>query len=331
METAENSTPTTEVQTTDTSSEITPVENTDTVTDEPVEQQDVAEQEQPTDTQEPEKLYAGKYKTVEELEKGYKETEKSFNRVAELEKEIETLRSQVPKQPQIVNEQGKVNPQYEQQFYLNLNRGELQEYQNLALRIEDTDDRNEAINILNQANMYFANGNMQAFNKAMNEAKMYFNPAYIEQVNSLKMQALANKDNTINQAIQEQKKQALNTLETELRQNQEVWELVDPQSPNYSEDVFGVVKEYFDSFGGVDTNRLASFIKAIEANGVRKYTANLEAQKTAEMNKQKASITGGDNVNIQTDMPSYAQIEKMSQEEYNKAYAKWGDKLLTAK
>lgn len=301
METAENSTPTTEVQTTDTSSEITPVENTDTVTDEPVEQQDVAEQEQPTDTQEPEKLYAGKYKTVEELEKGYKETEKSFNRVAELEKEIETLRSQVPKQPQIVNERGKVNPQYEQQFYFNLSRGELVEYKNLSFKIEDAQDKELAQEALNKAEQCLYSGNIQGFEANMNEAKTYFNPAYIDKISFLKAQAIANKDNTINQAIQEQKKQALNTLETELRQNQEVWELVDPQSPNYSEDVFGVVKEYFDSFGGVDTNRLASFIKAIEANGVRKYTDNLEAQKTAEMNKQKAGIVTGDNLAIQSE------------------------------
>lgn len=263
-----------------------------------------------------------------DYEKSYKELQKAYTqgqqRIAELEK-------QMPQQPQIVNERGKVNPQYEQQFYFNLSRGELVEYKNLSFKIEDTQDKELAQEALNKAEQCLYSGNIQGFEANMIEAKTYFNPAYIDKISILKAQAIANKDNTINQAIQEQKKQALNALETELRQNQEVWELVDPQSPNYSEDVFGVVKEYFDSFGGVDTNRLASFIKAIEANGVRKYTANLEAQKTAEMNKQKASITGGDNVNIQTDMPSYAQIEKMSQEEYNKAYAKWGDKLLTAK
>ena len=46
-----------------------------------------------TDTSEPEKLLAGKYKTVDELEKGYKEAQKFVTKAAEYEKKLKAYQA----------------------------------------------------------------------------------------------------------------------------------------------------------------------------------------------------------------------------------------------
>nr|DAH96306.1 MAG TPA: hypothetical protein [Caudoviricetes sp.] len=81
---------------TDTSATVEPTNDVDTSTVEPG--TDVNTAETGTKTQdggqaEP-TLYAGKYKTVEELEKGYKESQKVFNEKAEIEKKYNDLLQQ---------------------------------------------------------------------------------------------------------------------------------------------------------------------------------------------------------------------------------------------
>lgn len=99
MENTEESTPLTEMET-DTSivEEVktdTPVDEnsteSDTSSSEPEATEIKAEAEEKSIEKEPEQLYFGKYKTLEEAEKGYKEAEKSFNRAAELEKQLKAF------------------------------------------------------------------------------------------------------------------------------------------------------------------------------------------------------------------------------------------------
>lgn len=85
-----------ETTVTDTSATVEPTNDVDTSTAEP--SADVNTAETGTETQdggqtEP-TLYAGKYKTVEELEKGYKESQKVFNEKAEIEKKYNDLLKQ---------------------------------------------------------------------------------------------------------------------------------------------------------------------------------------------------------------------------------------------
>ena len=81
---------------TDTSTTVEPTNDVDTSTAEPSADVNTAEtgtEPQDGDQTEP-TLYAGKYKTVEELEKGYKESQKVFNEKAEIEKKYNALLQQ---------------------------------------------------------------------------------------------------------------------------------------------------------------------------------------------------------------------------------------------
>ena len=82
---------------TDTSTSVEPTNDVDTSTVEPegVQNTDETETESAEGTQE--RLYANKYKTVEELEKGYAETQKVFNEKAELQKKIRCFNQRAPR------------------------------------------------------------------------------------------------------------------------------------------------------------------------------------------------------------------------------------------
>jgi hypothetical protein len=58
-----------------------------------------------------------------------------------------------------------------------------------------------------------------------------------------------------------------------------------------------------------------------------------EAAKAIEETKRKAVIDAGVTADANSDNPpTYAQIEKMTQDEFNKACEKWGtDKIINAK
>ncbi len=300
LSTTEGATPQNVVETNETVENTTPQETTteETATDGKGTDEKV---EQPKETVN----YEQRYKDLQA------EYTKGQQRIAELEK-------QIPQQQQIVNEQGQINPLFEQRFNHELNNREFSTYQAYAMQIEDTEDRNSAINKLNEANIHYANGNISAYNSCMNEVKQYFNPQLVEQIAEQKAIMKAQKGEYINQAVYQQRMTAGANLEAELKQNTEVWELVNPDSENYSQDVFNVVKQMFDSFGSIDTTALTNVIKAIETNGVRKFRANLEAQKTAEMNKQKSDIPLGEGVAIGSGSPADINTKEYWDKYYSK-------------
>lgn len=300
LSTTEGATPQNVVETNETVENTTPQETTteETATDGKGTDEKV---EQPKETVN----YEQRYKDLQA------EYTKGQQRIAELEK-------QIPQQAQIVDEQGQINPLFEQRFNHELNNRGFSTYQAYAMQIEDTEDRNSAINKLNEANIHYANGNISAYNSCMNEVKQYFNPQLVEQIAEQKAIMKAQKGEYINQAVYQQRMTAGANLEAELKQNTEVWELVNPDSENYSQDVFNVVKQMFDSFGSIDTTALTNVIKAIETNGVRKFRANLEAQKTAEMNKQKSDIPLGEGVAI----GSGSSADINTKEYWDKYYSK---------
>lgn len=290
METATETTSTIQSSETSTSQDVTDVQDTveTTTTSQEPENTDTEVKETETDATETEQKQSIDY------EKSYKELQAEYTRN---QQKLKDLEARVPQQPQIVNEQGAVNPQFEQNFNHEVEKYEFQSYYNLAGQLEP-DVMPDVIGKLQKADSCYRMGDLNSYKALMNEVKEYFNPAYVEQIAEQKAQLKSQKNGYIQQAIQEQRIKAVGELEQEIRQYPEVWELVDDESPNFNNEVFGVVQEYFNNFGGIDAGRLSNFLKAVENNGVRKYKAQLEAQKTADVNKQKAVISSGDNKDI---------------------------------
>ena len=290
METATETTSTIQSSETSTSQDVTETQDTveTTTTSQEPENTDTEVKETETDATETEQKQSIDY------EKSYKELQAEYTRNQQKLKELE---ARVPQQPQIVNEQGAVNPQFEQNFNHEVEKYEFQSYYNLAGQLEP-DVMPDVIGKLQKADSCYRMGDLNNYKALMNEVKEYFNPAYVEQIAEQKAQLKAQKNDYIQKAVQEQRMANIASLETELKAIPDLWELVDSQNEHFNPTLLGVIREYTDSIGGIDTQKLATLVKELEANGVRKYKAQLEAQKTADVNKQKAVISSGDNKDI---------------------------------
>lgn len=272
-----------------TSQDVADVQSTDvdTSTSQETETNDTASEEtQETDVNDAEN------KTTQNVdyEKSYKELQAEYTRS---QQRLRDLEARMPQKPQIVDDNGRVNPQFEMNFNYKVEAFEYNSYRNLATQL-DSDVMPEVMDKLNRADNCYKMGDIHSYKTLMNEIKEYFNPTYIEQITEQKAMLKAQKGDYINQAIAEQRAFNGAKLEYDLRQSPEVWELVNPESEFYSAETFGIVKQMFDTYGTVDIELTTNAIKAIENNAIRKYKASLEAQKTADINKQKASITSGD-------------------------------------
>lgn len=290
METATETTSTIQSSETSTSQDVTETQDTveTTTTSQEPENTDTEVKETETDATETEQKQSIDY------EKSYKELQAEYTRN---QQKLKDLEARVPQQPQIVNEQGAVNPQFEQNFNHEVEKYEFQSYYNLAGQLEP-DVMPDVIGKLQKADSCYRMGDLNSYKALMNEVKEYFNPAYVEQIAEQKAQLKAQKNDYIQKAVQEQRMANIASLETELKAIPDLWELVDSQNEHFNPTLLGVIREYTDSIGGIDPQKLATLVKELEANGVRKYKAQLEAQKTADVNKQKAVISSGDNKDI---------------------------------
>lgn len=290
METATETTSTIQSSETSTSQDVTETQDTveTTTTSQEPENTDTEVKETETDATETEQKQSIDY------EKSYKELQAEYTRN---QQKLKDLEARVPQQPQIVNEQGAVNPQFEQNFNHEVEKYEFQSYYNLAGQLEP-DVMPDVMTKLQKAESCYRMNDLNSYKALMNEVKEYFNPAYVEQIAEQKAQLKAQKNDYIQKAVQEQRMANIASLETELKAIPDLWELVDSQNEHFNPTLLGVIREYTDSIGGIDTQKLATLVKELEANGVRKYKAQLEAQKTADVNKQKAVISSGDNKDI---------------------------------
>lgn len=249
-----------------------------------------------------EKLYAGKYKSIEDLEKGYKEAEKSFNKVAELEKEIKAYRGNTPK---YVNDDGKFNPEIKTQYEQNIDNKEFLTYVEYARGL-DTETRNEVERLLGEAQRVYNPKNKQAYKAKLAEAKNYFSSELIESIanakRNLEMQARVQMRSF---EQQEQSKRA-NVCADKIRQEPELFSLVSNQSKDFSPEVLGMVETIFDVYGDVDVPQTMKAINAIKELGVKQYLAKQEFEKT----KTQANVGQGNNISTTqiSGMPTRAEL-----------------------
>lgn len=316
---------------TDTSATVEPTNDVDTSTTEP--STDVNTAETGTETQdggqtEP-TLYAGKYKTVEELEKGYKESQKVFNEKAEIEKKYNDLLQQKETEYQKAEQQRL--EQARQRGFRTAEDAEISDKVQVAefecyannlnyINPEHTDTVRQ--NLLN----YYNTGN-QAY---LNEAKRYFPSDLIENIALQKSQY----EQQLRNQFAEKRKQfddmnASKLAETLKTDYAEFLSDLDSNAPKAE------ALKMFCNTGLINTPEDMKVFQDVYSNivnfakeqAIKEYKAN----KAIEATKQGAVIAeGADSYNVNSDkLPTYEQIANMSDAEYAKAYEKYGDKLLT--
>lgn len=321
----------------------TPVETSDvtTSTDTP-EVSETAEVEVTDDTQtaetetgtqdeggtppETEKLYAGKYKSVEELEKGYQEAQKTLTQNLQIKaKYDELLKKQEQQEARLLQkaqEQG-YNTINDQQIAQRVAQAELNEFVN-ALRTVEPDAQLQVQQYLND---YYQTGDI----RYLNEAKRYYPSDFLERVAVGKLQMQNNLKAQFEKETREKAQKADAELAEELRADYgDFIETVKTSEP------ISKALEMFCNAGFIqskdDMEVFKGIIDGITASVKDQAIKEYEAQKAIDAEKAKAVIeTGNAGLDINSDkVPTLAQISAMSREEYSKAVDKWGLEALMA-
>lgn len=319
----------------DTSSSVEPTD-VDTSTVEPTNDVEVAETETENaqaveeTPQEQERLYAGKYKSIEELEKGYAETQKFVNKASELEKRLHAMeqeRAEAQQKAELERLQQAKNRGFDtveaQEIADKLQVAELEYYANNLNQVTPED--------YETVRQYLANY-MQTGHKAyLNEAKKYFNSDIVEKAVLMKNDL----QNKLQGEFDAKHRQLLAANEQKLAEELKgsYGEFLD--SIKEDEGV-SLALQTFCNTGHIqskeDMQVFVDIVGKIQARAKEQAIKEYEAQKAIEATKEKAVIDAGSNV-LESNgdkMPTLAQINAMTQAEYEQAYAKYGDKLLLA-
>lgn len=314
----------------DTSLETTPVdEPTDTAVDEqPVDEPAVTEtEEQPT--QEPE-LLAGKYKTVDDLVKGYNEAQKFVTKANEFEKKYNELVEKQEKEVERITQERLKEAQLrgfqsveQQEIADKVQVAEFEYYWNNLTQI----DPEHAQTVQQCLQAYYQSGHPSY----LEEAKRYFPAEFIERV-----------------AVAKSQLQGKLTNEFQARQNQELeakqYELAQTLRANFPEFLADLEQntgkaqalQQFSNAGFItsieDMKAFIDVYDAIAKYSVEQHLKQVAAQKVIDETKQKAVINGGSSVdNLQGGLKesySQADIDAMPQGEFETLLDKHGKEFM---
>lgn len=310
----------------DTSSDVEPAV-ADTSIEEPSQGDESAEIETQEQTEQ-ERLYAGKYKTIEDLEKGYTELQPFINKANDFEKKYnelvkaQELEAQKHQQELLnVAKQKGFNSIEEQEIANKVQVAELEYYAQNLNTITDPQLLGEVQQLLGA---YVQTGHPQY----LNAAKSYFSSDFIEKVAQAKFdltnrlqgeyetkrsQARAQADEQLANAI----KADFGEFLADVAQNEGKAQAL----KSFCDAGFIQSKEDMQVFQDI-YNKMAKFERD-------KYQKEIEAQKAIDETKNKAVIdTGANTVTSSDSKLTYAQIQKMTQEEFNQAADKYGIEAL---
>lgn len=249
-----NETDTSNVETLDTSVASTEPEVS---TNEPEAQTNEAEN---TDTNPSEQLIFGKYKTIEEAEKGYKEAEKAFNRASDLEKQLKAYQeaeSKAREQREIEARKAGYADTQEQEVKYDIDNHEFKRY---CEALETTLSGEAYTKAYTALSRYQQTGNKQY----LDMAKGYFTPAVISKISG---DVAIYGENAINNYRQqkaiEYQKASREKLEEFARANADWIEVKERQ------DALGLLINL--AGGNVDFNQAKSIIDALENVAVSSY------------------------------------------------------------
>jgi hypothetical protein len=288
------------------------------------------ETEQVETTAEP-KLYAGKYKTLEEFEKGHNELYGAFTKAREYENKYNDLLAKQEQEVQRLAQQKLEEAQLrgfqsveQQEIADKVQVAEFEYYWNNLAQI----DPEQAQTVQQCLQAYYQTGHRQY----LDEAKRYYASDFIERVALAKNQLESKLTNEFNykknQEYEAQQEQLAQVLKADFADflgdlnSNKGKELALQQFCNA-----GFITSPEDMKAFVDVySQIAQFERAAQLK-------EIEAQKVIDATKQKAIIDAGVSVSDSQDKaPTYAEVSRMTQAEYNAAVDKWGlEKILQAK
>lgn len=307
----------------DTSSNVESVTQ-DTSTEEPTTVTETAETE--TTTQEP-VLYAGKYKSIEEFEKGYKELNKELTKRQNLQAKYDELLKQQDAQNAIRLEKARERGFDSVQAQEIADRATVEEFNAYVGALNMVAP--EYFEAVRQNLLNYYNTENRAY---LDEAKRYFPSNFIEKVALDKQKLVGRLQGEYQQKAQQAREANEQKLAETLRADyaeflSDIKENVGKAQAlqMFCNAGFIQSKEDMQVFADV-YNKIADFIRPAV---IKEY----EAQKTIEATKQAAQIEGSAGTFVFGDSaPTYAQLAVMSQEDFEKACDKYGvDRIMAAK
>lgn len=276
------------------------------------------------------KLYAGKYKSVEELEKGYKELNGSFTKSKEFESKYNDLLKQQQEQAdrmrayqlQQANQKGFKTVEDAQIA----DRVQLAEFQYYWTNLNTLNPE-----YVNEVKPLLENYYQTANRAYLEEAKRYYSSNFIEQV------AIATNglEHNLRTQLEQEKAQQKNKADEEL---------ANTLKTDFAE-FLGDLKENtgkakaLEAFCGAgfitsveDMKAFETIYKEIESFAIQNYVKEQEALKAIEETKAKAVIGGGvSTTSVKTglkDKYTASEIAAMSLEEYNLLCDKYGEEEI---
>lgn len=277
---------------------------------------------------ETEKLYAGKYKSIDELEKGYAELNKSYTQSKQVQaKYNELLRKQEQQEARMLQkaQQQGFNTVNDQRIAQQVAQAELDEFINGLNYYVEPDSQ---IQVQQYLNAYRQTGDL----RYLNEAKRYYPSDILENIAVAKLQMQNNLKAQYAKETQERAQKADAELAEELRADYgDFIETVKASEP------ISKALEMFCNAGFIqskdDMEVFKGIIDGITASVKDQAIKEYEAQKAIEATKQAAQIESNpDSFVFGENVPTYAQLAAMSQEDFEKACDKYGmEKIWAAK
>lgn len=275
-----------------------------------------------------EKLYAGKYKSIDELEKGYAELNKSYTQSKQVQaKYNELLRKQEQQEARMLQkaQQQGFNTVNDQKIAQQVAQAELDEFINGLNYYVEPDNQ---IQVQQYLNAYRQTGDL----RYLNEAKRYYPSDVLENIAVAKLQM----QNNLKAQFEKETREKAEKADAELAQilRADYGDFIETVKSNESMSKalelfcnarFIQSKEDMEAFKGIIDGITAS----VKDQAIKEY----EAQKAIEATKQAAQIEGNpDSFVFGDNAPTYAQLAAMSQEDFEKACDKYGmEKIWAAK
>jgi hypothetical protein len=322
---------------TDTSSIDEPVETTDTPSEEPETEVNTAETETEaaeaqTQGQVEQVLLAGKYKTQEELEKGYLELQKLMSKPNEYEQKYnELVKAQEEKERKYQEEQLRNANQLgyktveDREADEHIKATELGWYaENLHLvpdeyregvraKLRDYMNNPRDINALKIAESYYP----LDFVKEVTTAKGVLTSQLQREITQKREYQRIQREQALADTINKDFAEFMADRETNTAKANALRAMCHAGAIQSKEDM----QEFINIYNGI--------VDYVKASAIKEY----EATKAIESQKNKAVIdTGLNAANDPENPPTYAQIQRMNQDEFNRACEKWGiDKIINAR
>lgn len=276
-------------------------------------------------------LLAGKYKSAEELEKGYLELQKLMSRPNEYEQKYnELVKAQEEKERRYQEEQLRNANQLgyktveDREADEHIKATELGWYaENLHLvpeeyregvraKLRDYMNNPRDINALKIAESYYP----LDFVKEVTTAKGVLTSQLQREITQKRELERVRQEQALADIIKAEYAEFMGDIEQNTAKANALKAMCHAGSIQSKEDM----QEFVNLYNGI--------VDYVKGSAIKEY----EAQKAIELQKNKAAIDSGIDTASDGDLPpTYAQIQRMTQDEFNKACEKWGtDKIITA-